>query len=83
MSVNDDQVKGKVKQAEGAVRDAKGDLTDDPSDDLAGKAKKVEGKAQETFGDVKKRYTTRQSSSCIGVFQGPPAEQAALLILCF
>ena len=54
MSVNDDQVKGKVKQAVGKVQDAKGDLTNDPKDDLAGKAKQVEGKVQETFGNVKK-----------------------------
>jgi uncharacterized protein YjbJ (UPF0337 family) len=52
--MNDDQIKGKLKQAEGKAIDAKGDLTNDPDDDLKGKAKQVEGKVQEAFGDVKK-----------------------------
>jgi len=54
MSINKDQVQGKIKQAEGKVQDAKGDLTDRPEDDVAGKTKKVEGKIQEAFGDAKK-----------------------------
>ncbi len=51
---NDDQIKGKLKQAQGKAIDAKGDLTNDADDDLRGKAKKVEGAVQEAFGDVKK-----------------------------
>lgn len=51
---NDDQVKGQMKQAEGRVRDAAADLTDDPTDDLKAKAKTAEGKVQEVVGDVKK-----------------------------
>jgi uncharacterized protein YjbJ (UPF0337 family) len=51
---NKDQVEGKLKQAEGRARDAKGDLTNDASDDVAGKAKQAEGKAQELLGNAKK-----------------------------
>ena len=52
--MNSDQIKGRMKQVEGAIEDAKGDLTEDPSDDLAGKAKKVEGRIQEAYGNAKK-----------------------------
>ena len=51
---NKDIIAGKAKQVEGALRDAKGDFTNDPSDDLAGKAKKAEGKIQEGFGRLEK-----------------------------
>lgn len=51
--MNKDTIVGKSKQIEGKVRDAAGDLTDDPSDDIAGKAKVVEGKIQEGYGKVK------------------------------
>lgn len=51
---NDDQIKGKMKQAEGRVQDAKGDLTNEPDDDIAGKAKVAEGKVQEAVGNIKK-----------------------------
>ena len=47
---NRDIIAGKAKQVEGALRDAKGDFTNDPSDDMAGKAKKTEGKIQEGVG---------------------------------
>lgn len=48
-----DRIKGKAKQVEGTLKDAKGDFTEDPSDDIAAKAKKVEGKAQEGLGKLK------------------------------
>jgi uncharacterized protein YjbJ (UPF0337 family) len=52
--MNRDIVKGKVKQAEGRVRDALGDLTDDPRDDARGKAKVAEGKIQEGIGKTRR-----------------------------
>ena len=55
---NKDIVAGKAKQIEGALQDAKGDFTRDPSDDMAGKAKKAEGKIQEGVGRLEK--STRQ-----------------------
>jgi uncharacterized protein YjbJ (UPF0337 family) len=51
---NRDIIAGKAKQVEGALRDAKGDFTQDPTDDMAGKAKKVEGKVQEGLGRLDK-----------------------------
>ena len=51
--MNKDTIVGQAKQIEGKIRDAKGDLTNDPSDDIAGKAKVVEGKIQEGYGKAK------------------------------
>jgi uncharacterized protein YjbJ (UPF0337 family) len=51
--MNKDTIAGKAKQVEGKLRDAKGDLTEDPRDDVAGKAKVVEGKIQEGVGKAK------------------------------
>jgi len=48
-----DIIKGKAKQVEGKIQDAKGDLTNNPSDDIAGKAKQVECKIQEEWGKSK------------------------------
>jgi uncharacterized protein YjbJ (UPF0337 family) len=48
-----DRIKGKVKQVQGKLIDAKGDLTSNPSADIRGKAKQVEGKMQETWGKAK------------------------------
>ena len=50
---NEDIIKGKLKQAEGKVEDAYGDLTDNPEHDAKGKAKQAEGYAQEGLGHVK------------------------------
>jgi len=50
---DEDVIAGKVKQVEGRVQDAVGDVTDSPKDDLQGKAKQVEGKIQEGFGKAK------------------------------
>jgi uncharacterized protein YjbJ (UPF0337 family) len=51
--MNKDIVKGKAKQFEGKLQDAKGDLTANPNDNMAGKMKKAEGKLQEGYGRVK------------------------------
>ncbi len=51
--VDKDVVEGKVKQAEGKVQDAAGDVTGNTDDDIAGKAKQAEGKVQEGFGKAK------------------------------
>jgi uncharacterized protein YjbJ (UPF0337 family) len=50
---NKDVVEGKLKQVEGRIEDAYGDLTHDPKHDANGKAKQAEGKAQEGLGHVK------------------------------
>jgi uncharacterized protein YjbJ (UPF0337 family) len=47
-------IAGKAKQIKGAIRDAAGDLTRDPSDDIKGKAEKAEGQIQEGVGRLNK-----------------------------
>jgi uncharacterized protein YjbJ (UPF0337 family) len=54
MLTHKDEVKGKLKEAEGKAQDAWGDLTEDPEDDAEGKAKQVEGQFQQATGKVKK-----------------------------
>jgi uncharacterized protein YjbJ (UPF0337 family) len=51
--INDDIVEGKIKETEGRVEDAYGDLTDNPEHDAKGKAKQVEGLTQQGVGHVK------------------------------
>lgn len=51
--VDKDVVKGKLKQGEGKLQDAAGDVTDSPEDQMAGKAKQAEGKVQEGYGKAK------------------------------
>lgn len=48
-----DRIKGKVKEVEGRVQQAKGDLTGNDVDRAKGADKKVEGKVQHAFGKVK------------------------------
>jgi len=48
-----DVVEGKIKQVEGRLQDAVGDLTGDARQDARGKAKQVEGKIQEGYGHLK------------------------------
>ena len=52
--VHEDEVKGKLKEVEGKVQDAWGDLTGDPRHDAEGKAKQAEGVAEQGVGKVKK-----------------------------
>jgi uncharacterized protein YjbJ (UPF0337 family) len=51
--VDKDVVEGKLKQAEGRVEDAVGDVTGNTNDDVEGKAKQVEGQVQEGYGKAK------------------------------
>lgn len=51
--VDKDVLEGKMKQAEGRVQDAVGDVTGNTDDDVAGKAKQAEGKVQEGYGKAK------------------------------
>jgi len=48
-----DRIKGKIKQFEGKVQEAKGDLTNSNADKAKGSAKVVEGKVQEKYGQAK------------------------------
>lgn len=54
MKVHKDEVKGKLKEMEGRVQDAYGDLTDDERHDQEGKGKQVEGQMEQGVGKAKK-----------------------------
>ncbi|NBD22084.1 CsbD family protein [Aquabacterium fontiphilum] len=51
--MNRDQVKGRVDQAVGKVKEETGDLLDDKSMELEGKVDKNIGKAQAEAGDAR------------------------------
>jgi uncharacterized protein YjbJ (UPF0337 family) len=54
MSMNKDQVKGRVKEAKGKIKEAVGNLMGNKTMEAKGKTQKVLGEAQAKFGDVKK-----------------------------
>jgi uncharacterized protein YjbJ (UPF0337 family) len=54
MSMNKDQVKGRVKEAEGKIKEVAGKLVGNENLEAKGKVQKNLGEAQAKFGDVKK-----------------------------
>jgi uncharacterized protein YjbJ (UPF0337 family) len=58
MSTNKDQVKGRIKEAEGKVKEVAGKLVGNQKLEAKGKIQKVLGKAQAKFGDVKQDLKT-------------------------
>ena len=53
MSINKDQVKGRVKEAKGKIKEVTGDLVGNEKLENKGKIEKNLGKAQAKVGDVK------------------------------
>jgi uncharacterized protein YjbJ (UPF0337 family) len=53
--MNKDQVKGRVEQAKGAVKEGVGDALDDRDLEAEGTVDKNAGKAQATYGDAKEK----------------------------
>jgi uncharacterized protein YjbJ (UPF0337 family) len=53
MSINKDQVKGRVKEAEGKIKEVAGKLVGNQTLETKGTVQKNLGKAQAKFGDVK------------------------------
>ena len=53
MGINKDQVKGRVNEAEGKIKEAAGKLVGNEKLEAKGKIQKVLGKAQARYGDVK------------------------------
>jgi len=51
--MNKDQVKGRVEQAKGSVKEATGKVVGNDRLQAEGKIDKVTGKTQATYGDVK------------------------------
>jgi uncharacterized protein YjbJ (UPF0337 family) len=54
MSINKDQVKGRVKEAEGKIKEVSGALLGNEKMEQKGKDQKNLGKAQAKFGDIKR-----------------------------
>ena len=54
MSMNKDQVKGRVKEAEGKVKEVAGKIVGNEKLEQKGKTQRILGEAQAKFGDVKK-----------------------------
>ena len=54
MSINKDQVKGRVNEAEGKIKEVAGKLVGNENLEAKGKVQKDLGKAQARYGDVKK-----------------------------
>jgi uncharacterized protein YjbJ (UPF0337 family) len=53
--MNQDQVKGRVEQAKGSVKETTGKAVGNPNLQGKGKADKTAGKAQATYGDAKQK----------------------------
>lgn len=54
MGMNKDQVKGRVKEVKGTIKEAAGKLVGNEKLEEKGKTEKVLGEAQAKFGDVKR-----------------------------
>jgi uncharacterized protein YjbJ (UPF0337 family) len=55
--MNKDELKGKVNQAKGTVKQKAGELTDDPELQVKGAADRAGGKVQEGFGAAKRKVS--------------------------
>jgi len=54
MSMNKDQVKGRVKETKGKIKQVAGKIVGNEKLEEKGRTQKILGKAQAKFGDVKK-----------------------------
>jgi uncharacterized protein YjbJ (UPF0337 family) len=54
MNINKDQIKGRVEEAKGTVKEAAGKLVGNETVEAKGNIQKDLGKFQAAFGDVKK-----------------------------
>lgn len=55
--MNKDQIKGRIKKAEGTVKEAAGKVTSKESLEQKGKLQKAVGNAQAAYGDIKNDLT--------------------------
>ena len=53
MGINKDQVKGRVEEVKGAIKEATGKLVGNPSLEVKGNIEKNLGKSQAKFGEVR------------------------------
>jgi uncharacterized protein YjbJ (UPF0337 family) len=55
MSINKDQVKGRIQKSKGTVKQAAGRVTGDAKLEAAGKTQKALGTLRAKYGDAKRR----------------------------
>jgi uncharacterized protein YjbJ (UPF0337 family) len=55
--MNKDELKGKAKQAKGAIKEKAGELADSPDLQTEGVADRASGKVQEGFGAAKRKVS--------------------------
>jgi uncharacterized protein YjbJ (UPF0337 family) len=55
MSINNDQLKGRIKEAGGKIKESAGKLMGNQALEAKGKVQKTFGAVQAKFGDVKQR----------------------------
>ena len=53
-TLNKDQIKGRIKEAKGKIKEVAGHMVGNESLEAKGKTQKLMGEAQAKFGDVKK-----------------------------
>ena len=63
MSINKDQVKGRVEEAKGKVKEVAGKLVGNERLEAKGKVQKTLGRAQAKFGDVKQDVKDSKKSA--------------------
>lgn len=58
--MNKDQVRGRITEAKGKLKEVVGKVTGNRTSRLTGKAEQIVGKTQASFGDAKERLKTRR-----------------------
>jgi uncharacterized protein YjbJ (UPF0337 family) len=53
--MSEEEIKGKIKQGEGKVREGLGRISGDRSEEIKGKVEQVQGRVQEEVGKVKRK----------------------------
>ena len=56
MSINKDQVKGRIEEAKGKAKEVAGKLVGNEKLEAKGKVEKIAGEAQAKFGDLKQGF---------------------------
>lgn len=70
MSINKDQIEGRVNAAKGKVKEVSGALVGNETLEAKGTLQKTLGKAQAKYGDVKHVVSERHRKAC--VIPAPP-----------
>ncbi|AOJ90987.1 general stress protein CsbD [Burkholderia sp. MSMB0856] len=58
--MNKDQIRGRITEAKGKLKEMVGRVVGNGTSRLTGKAEQIVGKTQASFGDAKERFKKRQ-----------------------